>query len=69
MVKIGKSIQGLEHGRTKRQKKAWDSPSFDPLAIATMGIRGMESRSNKHQQAKGSTHTLLDWQGLRTKEE
>jgi hypothetical protein len=29
----------------------------------------MESRTNKHQQAKGSTHTLVDWWGLKMKEE
>jgi hypothetical protein len=37
--------------------------SFDPLAIAMIGIRGMESKSNKHQRRKGSTHILLDGRG------
>jgi hypothetical protein len=65
----GTSIQELEHRRTKRRKEARDSPSFDPLAIATTGIKEMESRKRKHQQARGSIRTLLDQRGLRTKEE
>jgi hypothetical protein len=46
-----------------------DSPPCDSLAIVMTGIEGVESRSNKLQQAKSSTHILLDRWGLRTRED
>jgi hypothetical protein len=67
-IKDGTNIQGLEREEQKTEQKR-DSPFFDPLAIATMGIKEMESRKQKHQQARGSIHTLLDQWGSRTKEE
>jgi hypothetical protein len=45
-------VQGLEHERARRQKKTRDLPSFNPLAIVMTGIEGMETKSNKHHQAK-----------------
>jgi hypothetical protein len=67
-IKDGTNIQGIEHEEQKTEQKR-DSPSFDPLAIATTGIKEMESRKRKHQQARGSIHTLLDHWGSRMKEE
>jgi hypothetical protein len=37
-------VHRLEHERAGRQKKTRDLPSFDPLAIVTTEIKGMESR-------------------------
>jgi hypothetical protein len=62
-------VPGLEHERAGRQKKTRDLPYFNPLAIVLMEIEGMETKSNKHHQAKGSTHISLDRQGLTTREE
>jgi hypothetical protein len=56
-IKDGTNIQGLEHEEQKTEQKR-DSPSVDPLTIATIGIK-----------VRGSIHTLLDQWGLRTKEE
>jgi hypothetical protein len=66
---IGTSIQGLKRERAQERKKTRVSPPFDPLAIATAGTGGMESKEQQKQQARGSTHLLLDRQGLRTREE
>jgi hypothetical protein len=43
----GTSIQGLRHDKTKRWEETQDSPSFDPLAIATIGIKEMESKEQQ----------------------
>jgi hypothetical protein len=65
----GISIQGLRHDKTKRQEETQNSPSFDPLAIAMMGIKDGIRKATNAEQAKSSTHISLDRWGLRTKEE
>jgi hypothetical protein len=37
----------LRHNKTKRWEGAQDSPSFDPLAIAAIGIGGVESKEQQ----------------------
>jgi hypothetical protein len=49
------SIQGLRHDKTKRREETQDSPSFDPLAITTTEIEGVESRSNNTPTKPNST--------------
>jgi hypothetical protein len=43
----GTSIQELRHDKTKRWEETHDSPFFDPLAIATMGIGEVESKEQE----------------------
>jgi hypothetical protein len=43
----GTSIQGLRHDKTKRREETQDSPSFDLLAIATIGIEEVESKEQQ----------------------
>jgi hypothetical protein len=58
----GTSIQGRRHDKTKRQKGAQDSHSFDPLAIAITGIGGVESKEQQtpNQPRAQSTSYWID---------
>jgi hypothetical protein len=53
----GTSTQGLRHDKTKRQEETQDSPSFDPLAIATTKIKGMESKGQQTPIKQGTQPT------------
>jgi hypothetical protein len=41
------AYKGLGMTEPKRRGKSWDSPSIDPLTIATTRIKGMESREQQ----------------------
>jgi hypothetical protein len=56
-------MQELEHGRTKRQKEARDSPSFGPLAIATTRIEGMESKEQQTPNKRRAQSTSYWFDG------
>jgi hypothetical protein len=42
---------------TKRWIKTHDSPSFDPHAIATIGIEGMETKEQQTPNKQGAQTT------------
>jgi hypothetical protein len=69
----GTSIQGLRHNKTKRWEETQDSPSFDPLAIATTGNGEVESKEqqtpNKPRAQSTSYWIDGDWEQERKKKE
>jgi hypothetical protein len=66
----GTSIQGLRHDKSKRWEETQNSPSFDPLAIATTGIKEGNQESDKRRTSKGLNPHLSGLTGIdRGKEE